>query len=74
VLQARKRRNGDFRDLLERKETIRGKWQIPPAGGHMESPNGLYLQTMSMTQVNERLGLSYEEISKINPRIIYASI
>jgi creatinine amidohydrolase/Fe(II)-dependent formamide hydrolase-like protein len=32
-----------------------GKWQIPPAGGHMESPDGLYLQTMNMTQINERL-------------------
>jgi creatinine amidohydrolase/Fe(II)-dependent formamide hydrolase-like protein len=32
-----------------------GNWQIPPAGGHMESPNGIYLQTMNMTQVNERL-------------------
>jgi len=32
-----------------------GKWQIPPAGGHMESPNGLYLQTMNMTQVRERI-------------------
>lgn len=32
-----------------------GNWKIPPEGGHMESPNGLYLQTMNMTQVNERL-------------------
>ena len=32
-----------------------GKWKLPPGGGHMESPNGLYLQTMNMTQVNERL-------------------
>ena len=38
-----------------RKETIMSNWQIPPAGGQMESPNGLYLQTMNMTQVNERL-------------------
>ena len=32
-----------------------GNWKLPPDGGHMESPNGLYLQTMNMTQVNERL-------------------
>ena len=30
-------------------------WELPPKGGHMESPNGLYLQTMNMTQINERL-------------------
>ena len=30
-------------------------WELPPKGGHLESPNGLYLQTMNMTQINERL-------------------
>jgi 3-dehydro-scyllo-inosose hydrolase len=32
-----------------------GKWELPAKGGHMESPDGLYLQTMNMTQVNDRL-------------------
>ena len=32
-----------------------GNWKIPPDGGHMESANQVYLQTMNMTQVNERL-------------------
>ena len=31
-----------------------GKWELPPKGGHMETP-GVYLQTMNMTQINERL-------------------
>jgi len=32
-----------------------GKWELPAKGGHMESPEGLYLQTMNMTQIGERL-------------------
>ena len=32
-----------------------GNWQFPPDSGHMEKPDGLYLQTMNMTQINERL-------------------
>ena len=32
-----------------------GKWQIPPDGGHMERPTGLYVQTMNMTEIGERL-------------------
>ncbi len=32
-----------------------GKWQIPPSGGHMERPTGLYFQTMDWTQIGERL-------------------
>jgi 3-dehydro-scyllo-inosose hydrolase len=31
-----------------------GNWELPPKGGLMETP-GVYLQTMNMTQVNERL-------------------
>lgn len=31
------------------------KWQFPPSGGHMERPDGVYLQTMNMTQINARL-------------------
>ena len=27
-----------------------GNWQFPPDGGHMEKPDGLYLQTMNMTR------------------------
>jgi len=27
-----------------------GNWQIPPAGGHMERPSGVYYQTMNMTE------------------------
>jgi creatinine amidohydrolase/Fe(II)-dependent formamide hydrolase-like protein len=32
-----------------------GEWKLPPAGGHMERPDGVYYQTMNMTQINERL-------------------
>ncbi len=32
-----------------------GKWQLPPNGGHMERPTGLYFQTMDGYQVQERL-------------------
>ncbi|PLV57326.1 3-dehydro-scyllo-inosose hydrolase [Thermotoga sp. SG1] len=32
-----------------------GKWQIPPEGGHMERPTGVYYQTMTMKQIKERL-------------------
>ena len=32
-----------------------GKWQLPPKGGHMESTSKVYLQTMNMTEINERL-------------------
>jgi creatinine amidohydrolase/Fe(II)-dependent formamide hydrolase-like protein len=31
-----------------------GEWELPPKGGLMETP-GVYLQTMNMTQINERL-------------------
>jgi len=32
-----------------------GKWKIPPEGGHMDEPSGVYLQNMTMKQINERL-------------------
>ena len=32
-----------------------GKWKIPPDGGHMERPSGVYFQTMTMKQIRERL-------------------
>lgn len=32
-----------------------GEWKLPPDGGHMERPDGVYYQTMNMTEVNERL-------------------
>jgi creatinine amidohydrolase/Fe(II)-dependent formamide hydrolase-like protein len=31
------------------------KWQIPPEGGHLDSPSGIYLQNMTGKQVQERL-------------------
>lgn len=31
------------------------KWQIPPTGGHMERPTGLYFQTMNGYEIEERL-------------------
>ena len=31
------------------------KWNLPPKGGHMDIPDGIYLQTMSITEINERL-------------------
>jgi creatinine amidohydrolase/Fe(II)-dependent formamide hydrolase-like protein len=30
-------------------------WQFPPNSGHMERPDGVYLQTMNMTEINARL-------------------
>jgi len=32
-----------------------GHWQLPPEGGHMERPDGVYYQTMNMTEINARL-------------------
>jgi creatinine amidohydrolase/Fe(II)-dependent formamide hydrolase-like protein len=32
-----------------------GTWEIPPKGGHMELPDGIYFQTMNGRQVQERL-------------------
>jgi 3-dehydro-scyllo-inosose hydrolase len=31
------------------------EWQIPPSGGHMEKPSGLYYQTMTGREIQERL-------------------
>ena len=31
------------------------KWTIPPAGGHMEKPTGIYYQTMTGKEVEDRL-------------------
>lgn len=31
------------------------KWQLPPKGGHMDLADQVYLQNMTMAQVNERL-------------------
>jgi len=31
------------------------KWKLPPAGGHMDKPNGIYYQTMNKVEVEERL-------------------
>ncbi len=32
-----------------------GKWNLPPEGGHMERPSGIYLQTMTGKEVEQRL-------------------
>lgn len=32
-----------------------GNWQLPPPGGHMDKPTGLYLQNMTGRQIHERL-------------------
>jgi creatinine amidohydrolase/Fe(II)-dependent formamide hydrolase-like protein len=31
------------------------EWQVPPQGGHMDLPTGIYLQTMTGRQIEERL-------------------
>jgi creatinine amidohydrolase/Fe(II)-dependent formamide hydrolase-like protein len=31
------------------------KWNLPPKGGHMDLSDGIYLQTMSILEINERL-------------------
>lgn len=31
------------------------KWQLPPPGGHMDKPTGLYMQNMTGLQIQERL-------------------
>lgn len=31
------------------------KWQLPPSGGHMDLATGIYLQTMTAVEVEERL-------------------
>ncbi len=30
-------------------------WQLPPENGHMERPDGVYYQTMNMTEIDARL-------------------
>jgi len=30
-------------------------WSLPPKGGHMDLPDGIYLQTMSIKQIQERV-------------------
>src|SRR5438552_4112841 len=32
-----------------------GKWSLPPKGGHMDKRTGVYLQTMTMRDIEERL-------------------
>jgi creatinine amidohydrolase len=32
-----------------------GKWELPPKGGHMELPTGIYYQTMTDRESQERL-------------------
>lgn len=32
-----------------------GNWKFPADGGHMERPDGVYCQTMNMTEINARL-------------------
>jgi len=31
------------------------KWNLPPSGGHMDLPDGIYLQTMSIAEIKERV-------------------
>ena len=31
------------------------KWKLPPPGGHMDKPSGIYYQTMTKAEVEERL-------------------
>jgi len=31
------------------------KWNLPPSGGHMDIPDGIYLQTMSIVEIKERV-------------------
>jgi creatinine amidohydrolase/Fe(II)-dependent formamide hydrolase-like protein len=31
------------------------KWNLPPSGGHMDLPDGIYLQTMSISEIKERV-------------------
>src|SRR4030042_2517509 len=31
------------------------KWQIPPKGGHMDAPDGIYYQNMTMLELQQRL-------------------
>ena len=32
-----------------------GKWKLPPPGGHMDKPSGIYYQTMNKIEIEERL-------------------
>ncbi|MDR7459364.1 MAG: creatininase family protein, partial [Armatimonadota bacterium] len=32
-----------------------GKWDLPPRGGHMDKRTGIYLQTMTQRDIEERL-------------------
>src|SRR5208283_1683424 len=46
--------NGNVR-LAQREDKEMGKWEIPPRGGQMDLPSGIYYQTMTGHQVKERL-------------------
>ena len=32
-----------------------GKWNLPPSGGHMDLPDGIYLQNMNISEIRERV-------------------
>ena len=32
-----------------------GKWNLPPSGGHMDLPDGIYLQNMNIVEIRERV-------------------
>ena len=32
-----------------------GKWEIPPKGGHMDRPTGIYYQNMNGFEIKKRL-------------------
>jgi creatinine amidohydrolase len=36
-------------------KSIMSKWELPPKGGHMDRPTGIYYQTMTDFEVKERL-------------------
>ena len=34
------------------------KWKLPPPGGHMDKPSGIYYQTMTKAEIEERLKIN----------------
>jgi creatinine amidohydrolase/Fe(II)-dependent formamide hydrolase-like protein len=40
---------------MQERETGMNNWELPPKGGHMDLPTGIYYQTMTGHQVKERL-------------------
>ena len=52
-----------------------GNWDLPPKGGHMDKRTGIYVQTMTMRDIEERLKKKLKtyllsEVADLNDAVI----